>query len=243
MEEGLGLCYPVMKMAKGFVKIKYLYHSGFMVEAKNHLFIFDYFKGKVDFGEKTPLVFSSHSHQDHFNPEIFQWEKEKPGINYILSDDIPVPYPKSNYYSMSPYQEIRVGDVRIRTYGSTDLGVSYLVQCEGVTLFHAGDLNWWHWWDDSPSEMRRAEEAYKREIERIKGEAMDVAFFPVDPRLKDYYSRGADYFIREIAPQILIPMHFGEDTALPGQYAAQMNNKRTRIVMLKKSNQEITLEI
>lgn len=33
---------------------------------------------------------------------------------------------------------------------STDEGVAFLVTAEGRTVFHAGDLNWWHWEGEDP---------------------------------------------------------------------------------------------
>ena len=32
---------------------------------------------------------------------------------------------------------------------STDEGVAFLVEVNGVVIYHAGDLNWWHW-DEEP---------------------------------------------------------------------------------------------
>ena len=74
------------------LKIYYIYHSCFLVETKDYLIVFDYFKKplknknddisleeKILNTEKKVLVFSSHSHYDHFNKEIFYW-KNKFGI-------------------------------------------------------------------------------------------------------------------------------------------------------------------
>ena len=42
------------------------------------------------------------------------------------------------------------GDIKVKAYGSTDAGVSFLVTTSGGRkIFHAGDLNDWHWQDDS----------------------------------------------------------------------------------------------
>lgn len=225
------------------IKIQYLYQSGFCVEIKNRLFIFDYMEGQVDLGEKSTMVFCSHGHFDHYNTAIFDWQEKKQNIQYILSDDIPIQHPKLNIYKISPYDEILVEDVKIKAYGSTDLGVSFLIQWAGVTLFHAGDLNWWHWWEDTPQETDRAEKEFKNEIAKMLGEAVDVAFFPVDPRLEDNYSLGADYFIHEINPKFLIPMHFGEDFETSGQFAEKMKDSPTRIIIFTEREQEIVLSI
>ncbi|KUO61407.1 MAG: hydrolase [Gracilibacter sp. BRH_c7a] len=224
------------------IKIKYLYHSGFRVETSKHIFIFDYYKGNVDMGDKDTYVFSSHGHPDHFNKEIFQWQKQKPNIKYILSDDISIKQKKGNIFVMSPYDEIKVDDVIIKAFGSTDLGVSFLIQFLGTNLFHAGDLNWWYWSQDVPEEIKRAEILFKKEIAKIKGESIDIAFFPVDPRLEHNYCVGADYFIQEISPKVLIPMHFGDNGETAKQYAEKMKDSPTRIIDIAEKGQELVLD-
>lgn len=228
-------------MTKQEIKIQYLYNSGFRVETKKHIFIFDYFKGNVRLGDKDTYVFSSHGHPDHFNPQIFEWQDQKPDIKYILSDDICIEQKKENIFKMSPYDEIQVDDVRIKTFGSTDLGISFLIQCSGITLFHAGDLNWWYWWQDVPEEITKAEVLFKEEIAKIKGASIDIAFFPVDPRLEHNYCVGADYFIQEIAPKILIPMHFGDQAVTCKQYAEKMKDSPTKVIEIAEREQEIVL--
>ncbi|MEL7564073.1 MAG: MBL fold metallo-hydrolase [Dehalobacterium sp.] len=225
------------------IKIQYLFQSGFSVEIKDRLFIFDYMEGQVDLEDKSTMVFCSHGHLDHYNTAIFNWQEKKQNIQYILSDDIMIEQQKLNICQMSPYDEIQVEDVKIKAYGSTDMGVSFLVKWAGVTLFHAGDLNWWHWGDDTPEETERAEKEFKNEIATIRGEVVDLAFFPVDPRLEDNYSLGADYFIEQIKPKFFIPMHFGEDFKISGQYAKKMKGSPTRIILFTEREQEIVLNI
>ncbi len=40
----------------------------------------------------------------------------------------------------------------IRTLRSTDEGVAFVVHYAGKTIYHAGDLNWWHWKKGEPDE-------------------------------------------------------------------------------------------
>ena len=72
------------------MKVTYLYHSGFAIEDEQALYVFDYYKGELPViaKEKQMYVFVSHRHKDHYNSEIFDWEKEHPNILYILSDDV-----------------------------------------------------------------------------------------------------------------------------------------------------------
>jgi L-ascorbate metabolism protein UlaG (beta-lactamase superfamily) len=229
------------------LSIEYIDHSGFQVQIDNNLFIFDFFKGTPHLQDKNIYVFSSHIHPDHYNPQIFEWQMKWPNIQYILSSDIcndpSIPVKRDNVTFISPYQEISVNDFTVKAYGSTDEGVSFLVRCNELNLFHAGDLNWWHWWGDTPLNIEMAEKAFKEEISKIKGEHIDIAFFPVDPRLEHYYSIGAEYFIQEIKPKILIPMHFGENFEALKKFTKKIKNSSTEIIELTHREQLFEINI
>jgi len=190
------------------LKVEYLYHSGYTIESGNYFLVFDYFRGNLTIPtDKQVIVFSSHGHPDHFNEEIFRWSRENGSIIYILSDDIDV-HSTETIKRMGPYEKLNVHDLTVETLGSTDMGVSFLVKLEGSVIFFAGDLHWWYWDDDSKGEKRRMETAFKDEIERLKGQIIDLAFVPIDPRLGDFFHLGGEYFINEIHPKKLFPLHF-----------------------------------
>lgn len=239
------------------VKVNYLYHSGFSVETENYLLIFDYFKDSVDSGEKKIpngavgisdlsadkkiIVFSSHSHADHFNPVILQWRDINQDIEYVFSDDIVIDESSSKIHMMGPYEFLQLGDVTVKSYGSTDLGISFMVYVDGKGIFHAGDLNWWYWWDDTEEEIKEAEEWYKAEVERIVGEEIDLAFFPVDQRLEHNYCIGAKYFIDKLSPKYLIPMHFGEVYETTNKFKSEIAGAATEAIEINKRGQEFNL--
>lgn len=226
-------------MEKLSIKIQYLFNSGFSIETEKHQLIFDYYKGSVKLGDKKILVFSSHSHPDHFNPKILQWKDMNQDIKYIFSSDITPKKTDESIFFMSPDENMEIDDVCIKTLGSTDLGVAFLVKVDGIRIFHAGDLNWWYWWDDTPEEIRTMEEAFKKEIHKLRGVRVDIAFFPVDPRLRHNYSLGGEYFIREIKPDVLIPMHFGEDYEAIESFAEKVKQYRTKVVRITAKSQKI----
>ena len=221
------------------IKIRYLFNSGFSIETPNHQLVFDYWKGPLKIGDKSILVFSSHGHPDHFNPEILKWRNANPYIKYIFSDDISAGSLDDSIYFMPPNKEIEIGDVKIKTLGSTDLGVSFLVSADGISIFHAGALNWWYWWDDTPEEIRTMEQTFKNEIHKLRDVKIDVAFFPVDPRLKHNYSLGGEYFIKEIKPEIFIPMHFGEDYRAIKAFADKVKEYPAKLIEITAKGQEI----
>ena len=237
-------------------KIYYIYHSGFAIKTKNHFLIFDYFKEPIENDEthkpleyyspeniknmKNVFVFASHSHEDHFNSNILDWEDYNSNIEYIFSNDIKTNKNKPNYTFMEEGEEKSFKDLYVKAYGSTDIGISFLVKVDGLNIFHAGDLNWWHWEEDSLKEQSLAESLFKAQIEKLKEEkSIDIAFFPVDPRLKESFYIGGEYFAKQIQPKLLIPMHFGEDVTITKEFADKMKNLNIKAVEIDYSGQEI----
>lgn len=239
------------------VEITYLFNSGFLVETEQYLLIFDYyqdaagskprsFSGSATLppflrNNKPGFVLVSHHHADHSNPVIFEWGKLKPELTYILSSDIKLRRQGDRIELVSPGEVRTVGPLFLKVFGSTDQGVSFLIEVEGWRLFHAGDLNWWHWWDDSEAERAAAEEKFKAEISKLKGEPLDLAFFPVDPRLGEYYYLGGAYFIQQLQPGFFIPMHFGTEYQITERFARHVQTPATKVVTLHQSPQKILL--
>lgn len=220
------------------IKIYYVYHSCFILELSSCYMMFDYYKHynykkgqDIDFNSllenilesnKAFYIFSSHGHGDHFNKKIFEYNSPK--TTYILSDDIK----KSNFLSkkinlpkelidnikfISSGQSFNIGNLKISTFSSTDLGLSFIIEVEDITIFYAGDLNWWAWSDDTEEEAKYMEDLFKGIINEVKNtdKSIDIAFFPVDQRLEQSYDMGANYFIKHLKPKYFIPMHFGNE--------------------------------
>lgn len=198
------------------IEVTYLHHSGFVVSTDNHLLIFDYYQDSAKVmpsllgKNKTTYVFSSHSHGDHFNQIIGKWQNNVE--TYILSDDIReagglagVAMEKLIY--MKPYETRKLNSIDVTTYGSTDEGVSFLVDIDGWLIFHAGDLNWWHWKEDTPENIAAAKKDFEKEMNHLDGLKIDVAFFPVDSRLEEFWAIGAEKFCRRVDVNQLITMH------------------------------------
>ncbi|HIQ70731.1 MAG TPA: MBL fold metallo-hydrolase [Candidatus Onthenecus intestinigallinarum] len=223
------------------IQVSYLNHSGFRVVVDGLCMVFDYWPGedgqrgkltRADLsGYDQVIVFVSHSHPDHFTPEIYDWV-EPDRVHYVLGYDVPEPYLG---HRLRPGQELRVASAFITAYGSTDAGVSFLVRCHGATVFHAGDLNLWHWRDVSTTrEIEAAERAFHEAVKPLEGLSIDVAFFPVDPRQGSMYDAGAGYFAMAVKPRLMIPMHFQgrDDVAL--EFVRLNRSRRTEMVALTR---------
>lgn len=60
-------------------------------------------------------------------------------------------------------------------------------------IYHAGDLNWWHWEEESEYYNEQMRMDYQKEIHKLKNIRIDVAFVPLDPRQEEQYYWGLDY--------------------------------------------------
>lgn len=206
------------------MKITYLYHSGFAVELAEHVLIFDYFKGSLPKWDKskTVLVFASHKHQDHFNLKIFDLYKEYQNIYYFVGSDIRLneQYLERNGIDRAVRSVMtRTGgntlntwqDVTVETLRSTDAGVAFMVTTEGKTIYHGGDLNWWHWEEEPDTWNKQMEKDYKKEISLIAGRHFDAAFVPLDPRLEQGYDLGIKVFLENTDADAVFPMHMWDE--------------------------------
>ncbi len=214
--------------------ITYIGHSGVMARTRSTTLVFDYSIGEepVEALRNTPysLVFVSHNHSDHLNRAIFDWQKLAPQVRYVLSGDIPISRHKG-YVVLNPGEQWQADGVRVRAYGSTDAGCSFLVETDGMHVFHAGDLNLWHWPQDSTQEeIVQAYTDFDEALTPLLGETIDIAFFPVDPRMGGDYDTGARLFIERIHPRVFIPIHFGEDFSVAQRFAQRSFPVSTRIL-------------
>ena len=205
-------------------KVWYLYHSGFAVQTAKHFLIFDYWKqrpkgegldsGVIDpaaLSEQDVIVFVSHSHGDHFNRNIFNWKADIPKLRFVLSDDIKaVP----GALMIGPGKTEQQKDFRIETLKSNDEGVAFIVDIDDMRIYHAGDLNWWHWEGEPDQDNADMAASYKSQVALIGDRHIDLAFVPVDPRLEMQYAWSIDYFIKTVDVKWVVPMHFGNDAAI-----------------------------
>lgn len=226
--------------------VTFLGHSGFQVEIARRVWVFDYYYGPspqeaLQFAA-FPLVFASHGHHDHYQAEVLEaWQQACPRIKQVFSNDIPKAPGAVHLAPGDVWQGI---GVKVTAFGSTDLGVSYLVQSEGKTFFHAGDLNLWHWKDESTvQEVWQAKRMFERILDQLTGIPMDMAFFPVDPRMGTDYDQGAELFLQAIRPKVFFPMHFGKDFEAAAQFAARMRTEGVMILAPDEEGQTFQVEL
>lgn len=114
----------------------------------------------------------------------------------------------------------------IEAFRSTDCGVAYLVTVGEDCIFHAGDLNWWAWNEENAQYNNNVAANYKREIDKLQGKSIQAAFLPIDPRQKECYWYGYDYFIKTVKPEKVFPMHFMEDTKIVERFLQEAAQRK-----------------
>lgn len=216
------------------MRLTYIFHSGFALETERCVVVFDYWLDPAGVvrqlltAGKPLYVLVSHFHEDHFNRDVFAWRTAGADVTYLLSKDI-LRHRRAERNEADAW--LAKGGcwhdsrLRVTAAGSTDSGVSWVVEVEGLRIFHAGDLNNWYArfltgcgagcvahsteWDvdvDPVCEEKR----YLGELKDLRklADGFDVAMFPVDSRIGNGYTRGARQFLDRFRTGLFVPMHF-----------------------------------
>jgi L-ascorbate metabolism protein UlaG (beta-lactamase superfamily) len=207
---------PGPDMQGGEAVVWYLGHCGYAVRTLNHLLIFDYQESRDGQQPKSRpaalslasgwinpeeikglkvRVFVSHAHEDHFDPTVFTWKTVIPDIAYYFgwqaADD-----PSYNYL-LGPRAELTSGGLEIATINSHHSGVpevAWLVQVDGLVIYHNGDCQ-----PDDP--------APEHDFLKTKAGRIDLAFvFPVFEDGAKYALQNLDFF-KKFKVGAVFPMH------------------------------------
>jgi len=208
----------------------FLGHSGWAIKTKNHFMVFDYFRdprmaapadsslasGYIvprELKDQKVTVFASHSHQDHYSKDIFNWRESIPGINYVLC--FKPPDAKGEYNFIPVHDEKTIDGIKVSTIRSTDVDGGYLVEVDGLVIFYPGD------------HANREDELMKTYTDEIdfagnKGLKIDLAFAPIRGcglGQPDQVKKGVTYLIEKLKPGLFIPMHAGSTTEAYKKFA------------------------
>ena len=222
--------------------LTFLGHSGFFLELPEISLLMDWWKGDLPPipEEKPLLVLVSHGHSDHFNPGVFALAGTGRPVRFLLGRDIRLTPRHRTQWGLTEETAdscLRMGGgetaepfpgVVVETLPSTDEGVAFLVTAGGRTVFHAGDLNWWHWAGEDPAWNREMDLRFHEAVAPLAGRRLDLALLPLDPRLGNDGFLGPRAFLETADIRAFVPMHQWEDfgftrrflTAYP-QYAAR----------------------
>jgi len=216
------------------MKVTYLNHSGFLLEWEQCYWIFDYYKGSIPplDPKKDIFVFCSHSHEDHFNPLLFDYLDTYPSVIYVFADEVRNAFKNSQQTSTNGTYAIHFlkdrtvsslhtssgKSLQIYTLKSTDLGCAFFIQYNNKTIYHAGDLHWWHWDNESDDWNKQMTASYKEEMQFFDDKSIDLAFILLDPRQEKNYALGMNYFLKLANVKHVFPMHFWNDFNVISRY-------------------------
>jgi hypothetical protein len=135
--------------------------------------------------------------------------------------------------------------LKVKVFGSTDEGGSFLLEWNNRRIFHAGDLNNWHWNEEvGKEESLTYENNFLCELELLAEESdrLDLVMFPIDPRLGKDYMRGASQFLSRIRVRYFLPMHFGEQYEKANRFAVESERNDVVYLSLTHTGQSFELE-
>lgn len=216
---------------QGEAIVWYSNHSGWLVKTKNHLLVFDYWQpgtdpdnvsinnGRINPKEienQNVMVFASHSHGDHYSSSIFDWSKSVKNIKYVMGFE---PQIDHAYTYIAPREEKTIDHVKITTIPSTDSGEGFMVEVDGVSIYHPGD---------HANRYQDEDKAFSDEIDFLAKTYtnIDIAFVPISGcrfRDKIALNKGNDYLVKKFNPEMVLPMHGSNSEYKYKEYADEKN--------------------
>lgn len=219
------------ELPEGEAVVWYLNHSGWAVQTRNHLLVFDFWhrtpapghpcldNGRIlpqEVAGKKVVVFVSHSHADHFMPDIARWSQDIRDIRYVMGFEGTL---NADYAFIPPNGDKVIDGVKVHAIKSTDSGEGFMAEVDGVTIFHPGD---------HACRYEEGDTAFSNGIDFLAGtyKNIDIAFVPVSGcsfNNKTALEKGNDYLVEKFRPRVVFPMHGSGNEKSFLEYAGRKN--------------------
>ena len=227
------------------MQVTHVFHSGFFVETAQADFLFDWWKGTLPArtGHRKPFyAFVSHSHGDHYNPDIFGLDADAWLLSWDIKPLIDERFPgltdRRRLFFLRPHQSLMSDAFASSEASQASILQNALGMSQGSlapsTLFSVYTLasndrgvafvvrtpegSLYHagdlnnWWWDGDADDQRLAHFYHDELSRIKGTHFAAAMIPYDLRLKEP-GYGIRDFLRYCSTDAIYPMHENADLA------------------------------
>lgn len=222
----------------------FIHHSSYLYVSASSMLLFDYYGTSsiqdliAQYPEKHLYIFSTHSHGDHYSKDVHTLFREHPaGVSYIFHEEVrhavPQKYQDEVTYIDTGEEKSR-DSLKVKAYGSTDLGGSFYIEDETFRIFHAGDLNNWHWNEEASLEyIQIYEEQWHKELAVLQrdGLSLDLLMFPTDLRLGKDYLKGLKELMAVVPCKNLAPMHLNGTLTDSSELESVCEKNSTRLLL------------
>ncbi len=222
------------------IRITYVHHNCFFLEIGGRTLLFDYpseehrteaaralVERKVAGADLWVVI--SHSHPDHFTPEVAAFAGRAARCKFIVSYDVPEMYPEFEYDAgldvtvLDPDEPAIVQGVPVRAFESTDLGVGFLFSFPGCRVYFGGDVAAWVWEKLDPRSRAAGQAYFDTTLAELVRHGVDIAFSNTDKRLENW--AGGLEFVRTVRPRVFVPMHVFGKTQWVREFAELLREK------------------
>lgn len=233
-------------------RITYLYHDCFVFQHQGLTMLFDYPSAEHRNAETAPLVrdlvrdaelvvFFSHSHPDHFSTEVLELEEVASKVRYVVSFDVADLYEQFDpdkgreVLVLDPdFEEpvslsLNQGELTLRCFESSDLGVGALITTPGARLWFGGDVACWDWESMDTASREFSRKHFSQMLNILAEERLDIAFSNTDKRLENW-AGGLD-FVRKVQPRVFVPMHVFGTTEWVWEFAAELGDSPSKLFL------------
>lgn len=199
-------------------RLYFIHHSSYLWVGDRSMILWDYYgRGEVasflaEHPDKHLYIMVTHSHGDHYSPIIFDtpFVTHAGGVVYIFHEELKETINREEVHYLETGKDWGDNQIMVKAFGSTDCGGSFYVEIEDQKLFHAGDLNNWHWNQEADEEyIELYETHWQRELGRLTDSVrlLDLLMFPTDLRLGRDYLKGLRSLLAMTEVKYLAPMH------------------------------------
>lgn len=222
----------------GEALIRYTGLSGWVIETRHHIIVIDYvelqpprvqrniWNGYIDpeyLEGRSVRVFVTHGHGDHYWPPIIDWSQTVRDIRYFFGWGLDVELDAVQFtgYRMN-YTEPGLSVHIVNHPVASPPEVAYLIEVDGITLYHTGDLS---------TNVPELDPRHKSNIDYIARLAGDVDLFFVS-MMGGFFGKHVNpqdiYTINTLKPFAVFPQHcdpgvmyrlFVEEAQAEGAYA------------------------